>query len=312
LKIIFAGTPEVAKDMLSNLIENKLPIFHVYTQPDRAAGRGRHLTPSPVKTLALAHNIPVSQPLSLKTPEEIQALQQLAPDLLVVVAYGMLLPPQILEIPRYGCINVHFSLLPRWRGASPVQQAILAGDQQTGVSIMQMDAGLDTGPVIKTATCDILATDTSEDLFSRLTMLAQPLLLDVIHHIDQAKNQAQPQDERKKTYAGLIEKHQARINWSKSAVEIDRLIRAFYPWPIAQTQLGDQILRIFKAEVSDNTTQKKPGLILTAQKEGLDVATGLGVLRITQVQLPGKRQTDIRDLLNGHAAQLQPGMTLLE
>lgn len=307
LKIIFAGTPEIAQEMLSNLILNQQHISQIYTQPDRPAGRGRHLTASPVKMLALEHAIPVLQPDSLKTAEQAELLQQLAPDILVVVAYGLLLPRQILAIPRYGCINVHFSLLPRWRGASPVQQAILAGDPITGISIIQMDAGLDTGPILNTATCDILAHETSEDLFTRLMPIAQNLLLKTLDEIEQHKINPQPQDKTKATYAPLIEKQQAHINWQQSAVEIDRLIRAYYPWPIAYTSFAGQSLRIFKAYVKDEHTKQTPGLILAAHRDGLEIATGQGILCITQAQLPGKRCMPIADLLNARLKELQPG-----
>ncbi len=204
LNIIFLGTPEVARDILSSLIANNRIVTQVYTQPDRPAGRGRQLTASPVKTLALAHAIPIRQPQSLKSSEEIQYLRDLAPDILVVVAYGLLLPAEILAIPRYGCINIHFSLLPRWRGASPVQQAILAGDQESGISIIQMNKGLDTGPILSTAACDILRQDTTEDLFNRLIPLAQQLLLKTLDDIEQGHIQAKSQDKSQKTYAPLI------------------------------------------------------------------------------------------------------------
>lgn len=307
LKIVFAGTPEVAEEILSTLITHHHFITHVYTQPDRPAGRGRHLTPSPVKTLALTHEIPVLQPESLKTPEQVQLLQQLAPDLLIVVAYGLLLPPEILSIPRYGCINIHFSLLPRWRGASCVQQAILAGDTQTGVSIIQMDAGLDTGAILATAVCNILPHDTTEDLFARLSPIAQRLLLETLASIEQQRIESHPQNNTQKTYAPLIEKHQAQINWQRSAHEIDRLIRAFYPWPVAYTTCEQQTLRIFKAHVIEDQSQKTPGLLLNASRTGLDIATGQGILRITEIQLPGKRRMPVADLLNAHHAFLQIG-----
>lgn len=305
LKIIFAGTPDVAKDILSSLITHRYIVTHAYTQPDRPAGRGRHLTASPVKTLALEHNIPLLQPESLKTPEQIQLLKELAPDILVVVAYGLILPPEILAIPRLGCINVHFSLLPRWRGASCVQQAILAGDKTAGISIIQMNKGLDTGPILAAASCDILASDTTEDLFTRLIPMAQTLLLETLDNIERIT--PRPQDPTQKTYAPLIEKHQAQIDWQQDAQHIDRLIRAFYPWPIAYTSFASQALRIFKAHIIDEHTQKTPGLLINASREGLDIATGLGILRITEIQLAGKRRMSVADFMNAHHAQLQPG-----
>lgn len=311
MNIIFAGTPEIAGSVLSGLISSGLKITHVYTQPDRPAGRGRQLMASAVKTVALDAGIPVLQPTTFKTADQIHLLEKLAPDLIIVVAYGMILPPAVLAIPRYGCINVHFSLLPRWRGASPVQQAILAGDEHTGVAIMQLDAGLDTGPVLKTARYKILPHQTTEDLFHELTLLATPLLLSVIQDLQQSHAVPVAQDTKLATHAPLIEKSEARIDWNKSVLEIDRKIRAFYPWPVAYTQLGDQALRIFKAHIIDEHTQETPGLLLTATADGLNIATGLGILRITEVQLPGKRRVLVSDLLNAHHEQLRPGMVFL-
>ncbi|MGA2654474.1 MAG: methionyl-tRNA formyltransferase [Gammaproteobacteria bacterium] len=311
LNIIFAGTPEVSEQILSHLIQSKCAVTHVYTQPDRPAGRGRHLTPSPVKTLALNHDIPILQPQTLNTPEQVQVLKNLAPDILIVVAYGLILPPEILAIPKYGCINIHFSLLPRWRGASPVQQAILAGDKITGISIIQMEKGLDTGPVLSSAQCDIQPHDTSEDLFNRLIPMAQQLLLTTLDKIEQHQIQPKRQDASQKTYAHLIEKHQAKIDWQQSAEKIDRLIRAYYPSPIAYTLLGEQTLRIFKAHVIETDTQNAPGMLIHASREGLDIATGLGILRITEIQLSGKRRMPVADFLNAHKAQLQPGTVFI-
>lgn len=308
LKIIFAGTPMVAKDILSTLVEHRCNVTHVYTQPDRPAGRGRHLTPSPVKTLAQEHHIPVLQPESLNSLEQIQLLKEFKPDILIVVAYGLILPSEVLAIPKLGCINIHFSLLPRWRGASPVQQAILAGDQKTGISIIQMTKGLDTGPILASAQCDIQPQDTTEDLFKRLIPIAQNLLIATLGKIEQEKIQQIPQDAAQKTYAHLIEKHQAQIDWQQSAENIDRLIRAYYPSPIAFTTCNGLTLRIFKAHIIDNKTQQTPGLIIHANREGLDIATGKGILRITELQLPGKRHMAVADMMNAHHPQLQPGV----
>ncbi len=307
LNIIFAGTPEVSEQILSHLLKSKCAVSHVFTQPDRPAGRGRHLTASPVKTLGIEHGLPIFQPQTLNTPEQVQLLKNLAPDLLIVVAYGLILPPEILAIPKYGCINIHFSLLPRWRGASPVQQAILAGDKKTGISIIQMKKGLDTGPILFSAECDIHPHDTSENLFNRLIPIAQNLLLTTLDKIEKQNIHPKRQDPKQKTYAHLIEKHQAQIDWQQSAAKIDRLIRAYYPSPIAYTHCCDLTLRIFKAHIIDNKTEQTPGLILNANREGLDIATGKGILRITELQLPGKRRMSTADLLNAHHPQLQAG-----
>lgn len=311
LKIIFAGTPEIAEKILLDLITHHCSVTHVYTQPDRPAGRGRHLSASPVKTLALQHDIPVLQPQSLNSKEQIQLLKGLAPDLMIVVAYGLLLPPEILAIPKYGCINVHFSLLPRWRGASPVQQAILAGDQQTGISIIQMEKGLDTGPILASKVCNILPNDTSGDLFTRLVPMAQDLLLETINNIEQHRMSAIKQNKAEKTYAPLIEKQQARIDWQQPAVVIDRLIRAFYPAPIAYTLFNEQPLRIFKAHILDEHSQKPPGTLLNASRDGLDIATGQGILRILELQLAGKNRIKVSDFLNANRKELQPGILFI-
>lgn len=299
LKIIFAGTPDIAKDILESLIAHNQAISHVYTQPDRPAGRGRHLSASPVKTCALANAIPVLQPESLKGPEQAALLRQLAPDLLVVVAYGLLLPPEILSIPRYGCINIHFSLLPRWRGATPVQQAILAGDKTSGVSIIQMNKGLDTGPIIGVAEY-VMRNESSEDLFAALTPIAQALLLETLAKIEKQALHPVKQDKNHVTFAPLIQKQDAKINWQRSACEIDRHIRAYYPWPIAFTSFEGEALRIFKAHVIDEKTQEHPGLLLAASDQGLDIATGLGILRIKEIQLPGRRRMPVADMLHSH------------
>jgi methionyl-tRNA formyltransferase len=311
LNIIFAGTPEISEQILSHLLKSKCTVNQVFTQPDRPAGRGRHLTASPVKTLAIEHGLPVFQPQTLNTPEQVELLKNLAPDILIVVAYGLILPPEILAIPKYGCINIHFSLLPRWRGASPVQQAILAGDKKTGISIIQMGKGLDTGPVLSSAQCDIYPHDTSEDLFNRLIPLAQALLITTLDKIEQHTIQPKAQDPKQKTYAHLIEKHQAQIDWQQSAENIDRLIRAYYPAPIAYTTCSDLTLRIFKAHIIDNKTEQTPGLILNANREGLEIATGKGILSITELQLPGKRRMPVADVLNAHHPQLQAGARLI-
>jgi len=310
LKTIFAGTPQVASDILAYLLDAQQRITHVYTQPDRPAGRGRVLTASPVKTLAMAQAMPVLQPQSLKSDDQVHLLQQFAPDVLVVVAYGLLLPEAILAVPKYGCINVHFSLLPRWRGAAPVQHAILTGDAQAGISIMQMDKGLDTGPILQQAAIDILPEDNSDTLFARLLPIAQTLLLAVLNDLDKFVTQAQQQDDAQATYASRMNKQQAQIDWQQSAEQIDRQIRAFYAWPVAYTTFLNQTMRIFAAHVHPDSHNAPVGTLLAADSQGLDVATGQGVLRITEVQLPGKRRLAVKDFFNAHQDALKPGMLL--
>src|SRR5690606_33051097 len=232
LNIVFAGTPPFAARHLASLLETQHRIVAVYTQPDRAAGRGKQLQPSAVKTLALAHDLPVFQPASLKSTEEQQQLAQLQPDVMVVVAYGLLLPQAVLDIPKFGCINVHGSLLPRWRGAAPIQRALWAGDKETGVAIMQMEAGLDTGPVLLEARLPILADDTSASLYEKLAQLGPTALCDALHQLPDLLSKAQPQNDSLATYAHKLSKEEAQLDWQRPADELERWVRAFNPWPI--------------------------------------------------------------------------------
>jgi methionyl-tRNA formyltransferase len=297
-RIVFAGTPEFALPSLRALLEREHLLCGVYTQPDRPAGRGRHPQASAVKQFAQTHQLPVYQPSTLKDETAYQTLVELRPDLLVVVAYGLLLPQRILDIPTWGCLNVHASLLPRWRGAAPIQRAILAGDTQTGITLMRMDAGLDTGDLLAHITCPLLPTDTSQSLHDRLATLGAELLA---RHLDDLEHLvATPQTEQHACYAPKIEKKEAQLNWQHSAIQLDRQIRAFNPWPIATADLFGQVLRIWAATPLAETHHADPGQCLRAQAEGLDIATGEGILRLLTVQKAGGRPLPIRDFLNAH------------
>ncbi len=308
LRIIFAGTPEFAVPSLAALLDapgerSEMPplqVVAVYTQPDRPAGRGRQLQASPVKALALTRGLPVIQPESLKKdPDAVARLVAFEADLMVVVAYGLLLPVTVLEAPRLGCVNVHASLLPRWRGAAPIQRALLAGDTATGVCIMQMEAGLDTGPVHHRVTTPIGARDTGAELNERLAALGAGALLDALPGIADGSLIPEPQAEDKVTYAYKLTKDEAIIDWHQPAEVIGRMIRAYNPWPVAQTRLDAETLRVWDAEIdAERATQAAPGTVIDAGKSGIEVAAGRGVVRIVRLQPPGKRAMAAADFLN--------------
>lgn len=301
MKIIFAGTPEISMAVLQTLLSARLNVIACLTQPDRPQGRGLKLTASPVKQLALQHAIPVLQPASLKQTDIQTELRDLNPDVMIVLAYGLILPQAVLDIPKYGCINIHASLLPRWRGAAPIQHAILAGDKQTGITIMQMDAGLDTGDILTTYPCDIYANDTSAELYHRLTALASTAILDALQKLSAGKLISTPQDNALATYADKINKSDAKIDWQDNAENIDRAIRAYNPVPVAFTALNEQTIRVWRAEVAGaQLSSTMPGSIIAVEKSGILVQTGNGILRLLQLQLPGKKVLPVADLCHAH------------
>ncbi|WKE65695.1 methionyl-tRNA formyltransferase [Gallaecimonas kandeliae] len=308
LRIVFAGTPDFAARHLASLLDSQHQVVAVFTQPDRPAGRGKKLTPSPVKVLAEQHNIPVHQPQSLKKPEGQLELAQYQADVMVVVAYGLILPQAVLDMPRLGCLNVHGSLLPRWRGAAPIQRAIWAGDLETGVTIMQMDKGLDTGAMLAKASLPITATDTSASLYDKLAELGPKALLETLDQLEGLK--AEPQDDSQANYAEKLSKEEAQIDWHQGAAFIERSVRAFNPWPVSHFQYQDQSIKVWQAQVLDQQSDKAPGTVLAASKAGIDVATGDGVLRITQLQLPNKKAMAAADVLNARQDWFQAGTVL--
>ncbi len=309
LNIIFAGTPVFAERHLEALINSEHNIVAVYTQPDRPAGRGKKLTPSAVKKRALANELPIYQPKNLKSETSQAELASLKPDLMVVVAYGLLLPKAVLDIPKFGCINVHGSVLPRWRGAAPIQRAIEAGDSTSGVTIMQMDVGLDTGNMLLIRECPIHSTDSSSDLHDRLSNIGPPALLETVQNIANGTSSPEKQDDALSNYARKIEKPEASIQWSESAETIDRKIRAFNPFPICFTTLKGDRLRIHKAHPIDGKSSAHPGTI-TISNDELIVQCGEGALSIDTLQLPGKKAASIKEFLNGSAHLLDTSTPL--
>lgn len=301
MKIIFAGTPEFASTALNSLLKSEHEVIAVYTQPDRPAGRGRKLTASPVKQLATQHDIPVYQPQSLKHEEEQKLLRSLNADLMVVAAYGLLLPLAVLQIPSRGCINIHASLLPRWRGAAPIHRAILAGDSETGITIMQMDEGLDTGGMLLKKSCPILPGDTSACLHDRLAALGGEALLEALKGLETGSLVAKPQDNALATYASKLSKDESKIDWNKSAEEIDRQIRGLNPWPVAQCNYDEKVLRIWFSKCIGGDTSMSPGSVIQADKQGVDVATGKGIIRLLTLQLPGGKPLDAASFINSNS-----------
>lgn len=304
MRIVFAGTPQFAVPALKALLASGHDLVGVYTQPDRPAGRGRHLQASPVKMLAREHGLAVFQPETLRDPAAQATLAALSPDLMVVIAYGLLLPQTVLDLPRLGCVNLHASLLPRWRGAAPIQRAILAGDMDTGITLMQMEAGLDTGAMLMRRACPIDPHETAGELHDRLARLAAEVITQALPALAEARLIPEPQPAAGVTYAAKLDKAEAWIDWHQSALVIDRQIRAFNPWPVAQTRFGDQVLRIWRARPEPDSPQTAaPGTVVQADREGVAVATGEGCLWLEQAQLPGGRPLPAVELARGRALQ---------
>jgi len=300
LRIGFAGTPDFAAISLKELINKEFKVEAVYTQPDRPAGRGRRLRPSPVKQLATRHGLAVLQPPSLRDTGVVDEMRALALDVLVVVAYGLILPPEILAAPKLGCINVHASLLPRWRGAAPVQRALLAGDEQTGVSIMLMDAGLDTGPILAQAACPIQADDTAGTLHDRLARTGADCLIETLERLG-SDLAAHPQPVEGVSYAAKIDKAEARLDWTQPAGTLALQVRAFNPWPVANAEVAGLHLRVLEAQpVAGPTGDAGPGTICHCDGKTINIATGQGILRLQKVQLPGKKPISAADFINAH------------
>ena len=296
-KLLFAGTPDFALESLRALHAAGYVPVAVLTQPDRPAGRGKKLTESPVKQFAAGHDIPVWQPETLKDADMVAQIAATKPDLMIVAAYGLLLPQAVLDIPAHGCVNVHASLLPRWRGAAPIQAAILEGDSETGITLMQMEAGLDSGPVLASAAINIDAHDTAGSLHDRLATLGGELLVQKISAILDGSLEAIPQDEEKVTYAGKFRKQDAAIDWSCPADRISRKIRAYDPVPGASFDLNGEIIKCWKAEAVDGG-ESPVGTILSADKKGVDVACGEGALRMLEIQRPGRRRVTAAEFSN--------------
>lgn len=314
LNIIFAGTPDFAAQHLSALIQSEHNIVAVYCPPDKPAGRGKKLTACATKLLAIENNIPVEQPENFKAPETHTTLASYQADVMVVVAYGLLLPTIILDTPRLGCINVHGSILPKWRGAAPIQRSLEAGDPQTGVTIMQMDKGLDTGDMILTSVCDITLQDTSATLYEKLAKLGPVALLDTLALMADGTYTREPQNNELATHAAKLDKADAELNWHLSADVLDRRVRAYIPWPVTQFTFNENDkqhrIRVWQASPMNIEHNQAVGHIISADKQGIVVATSNGALRLEVIQLPGKKALAVADILNGKADWFAVGQSI--
>ena len=309
LKVIFAGTPDFAARHLQALLDSQHDVVAVYSQPDRPAGRGKKLQASAVKQLALEYELPIYQPLSLRNEEAQQELAGLDADVMIVVAYGLILPKAVLDTPKLGCLNVHGSILPRWRGAAPIQRAIWAGDKETGVTIMQMDEGLDTGDMLLKHSLPIQADDTSDSLYQKLAATGPKALLETLEQLTGLT--PEKQDESLVTYAEKLSKAEAKIDWNTPAVQLERNIRAFNPWPVAFFEVEQQAVKIWQAELHPDVSGT-PGTVLRADKQGIMVATAEGALLLKTIQIPGKKAMSAADILNARKQWFEVGKQLGE
>lgn len=298
MKIIFAGTPHFAASALEQLLANNYEVVAVLTQPDRPAGRGMRLAPSPVKQLALMHDIPVMQPLTLKTSEAQTQLASFQADVMVVAAYGLILPLPVLQMPRLGCLNIHASLLPRWRGAAPIQRAILAGDEETGITIMQMDEGLDTGAMLIKKTCPITALDSAQTLHDKLAILGAQAIIEALKKLDQGSLTGVLQDATQATYAAKLSKAESQLDWTQSATQLQRAIRAYNPVPVAHSSLRGTTIKIWQASESKEGSGE-PGIVLDVNKQGIVVACGQGALCLEVLQKPNSRSLPASQFVQG-------------
>ncbi|PHQ81215.1 MAG: methionyl-tRNA formyltransferase [Coxiella sp. (in: Bacteria)] len=305
MKIIFAGTPDFAVPSLECLLKSDHEIIAVYTQPDRPAGRGRKLTASAVKQLALQHDIPVYQPATLRNEDAQAELRALAPEVMAVVAYGLLLPQAVLDIPKLGCVNVHPSLLPRWRGAAPIQRTILAGDKKTAVATMQLDIGMDTGPILLLEEVDVLPLETSSALHDRAAKIGGTLLVKTFDLMAQSAITPTPQSTEGIAHAAKVTKAEAKIDWTKAAIQLQHDVCGYNSWPVAHSTYNEATLRIWEAQQIDMQTSETPGTVIAATKDGIDVATGDGVLRVLRLQLPGGKPLTAAEFMNREQGVLQ-------
>ncbi|ELZ9927187.1 methionyl-tRNA formyltransferase [Cronobacter malonaticus] len=310
LRIIFAGTPDFAARHLDALLSSSHQVVGVFTQPDRPAGRGKKLMPGPVKVLAQENDIPVFQPKSLRPAENQELVAALNADVMVVVAYGLILPEAVLAMPRLGCINVHGSLLPRWRGAAPIQRSLWAGDAETGVTIMQMDKGLDTGDMLRKLSCPITDDDTSASLYDKLAQLGPQGLLATLEDLATGRAAPEKQDDAQATYAEKLSKEEARLDWTLSAAQLERCIRAFNPWPFSFFMIDEQPVKVWKASVIHQQSNAAPGTVLDAGKQGIQIATTDGILNLEELQPAGKKPMSAQDLLNSRREWFTPGNIL--
>lgn len=307
MKIIFAGTPEFAAVALEAIVNSSHRVIAVYTQPDRPAGRGLKLKLSAVKELAMQYQIPVYQPASLNSSYEEDNMTHLNADIMVVAAYSKLLPAKILHIPRLGCINIHPSLLPRWRGAAPIQRTVWAGDTISGVTIMQMDQGLDTGPILLQRRYVLDPEENSQTLHDQLAKLGAETLIETLNLLEKGNVESRPQNSESVSYAEKISKEEALIDWYQAAIELERCVRAFNPWPIAYTSWRSENLRIWQAKALAHDHNADPRTLLAASPKGIDIATGSGVLRLLKLQLPGAKVISASDFYNAHHSELVLG-----